>query len=362
MGERVYNFFPGPATLPFEVLEEARDGFMEYGNKGMSLLELSHRGKEYEGLQTETESLLKELLNAPPEYRVLFMGGGASTQFALIPMNFLTAGKEADYLVTGSFAKKAYEEAAVIGKANVAINTKDTNYNRIPKLNEIKLSSAPAYVHFTTNNTIYGTQWQEMPKFARVPLVADMSSDILSRPFEVSDFGMIYAGAQKNLGPAGVTVVILNPEMLDQANSNLPVIMQYKTFVNNDSLYNTPPSYAVYMVNLVLKWVKKNGGVAAMEKRNREKAAYIYEVIDNNAGFYKGHAQPESRSQMNVTFRLPSEELEAAFVAQAIKAGLVGLKGHRSVGGIRASIYNAMPVDGCKALAEFMKDFVKING
>ncbi len=362
MGERVYNFYPGPATLPYEVLEEASQSFLDFNHKGMSLLEMSHRGKDYEAIQNETESLMKELLDMPDHYRVLFMGGGASTQFALVPMNFLKPGTEADYIVTGSFAKKAYEEAAKIGKANIAASTKGSNFDRLPAKEEIKLSASPVYVHLTSNNTIYGTQWQELPSFGGVPLVADMSSDIMSRRFDVSQFSLIYAGAQKNLGPAGVTVVIIDPGLLEKANTDLPVIMQYKTFVENDSLYNTPPVYAIYMVNLVLKWIKKNGGLAAMERRNQEKAKYIYDVLDQYPEFYKGHAQKEYRSLMNVTFRLPSEELEATFVAEGAKNGLVGLKGHRSVGGIRASIYNAMPVEGCKALAEFMKEFVKKNG
>lgn len=362
MGERVYNFFPGPATLPLEVLEEAGRDFTNFKNTGMSLLEMSHRGKDYEAIQTETEALLKELLNVPEKYRVLFMGGGASTQFALLPLNFLTPGTEADYLVTGNFAKKAYEEATRVGKANIAASTKDTNFDRIPQKEEIKLSAAPAYVHFTSNNTIYGTQWQEMPDFNGVPLMADMSSDILSRAFDVSKFSLIYAGAQKNLGPAGVTVVIINPEILEKANPNLPKILQYKTFVENNSLYNTPPTFAIRIVNLVLKWVKKNGGVSVIERRNREKAKLVYEVIDRSNGFYKGHAQKEARSMMNVTFRLASEELEKRFAEEGAKAGLVGLKGHRSVGGIRASIYNAMPVAGCQALADFMEDFMKRNG
>jgi phosphoserine aminotransferase len=362
MTERVYNFFPGPATLPLEVLEEAQREFLNFRNTGMSVLEISHRGKDYEEVHNETESLFKEILNAPDDYRVLFMGGGASTQFALVALNFLTQGTEADYIVTGSFAQKAQEEAARIGKANIAATTEDTNFNRLPKKDEIKLSKAPVYIHMTSNNTIYGTQWQEMPTFEGIPLVADMSSDILSRPFDVTKFGLIYAGAQKNLGPAGVTVVLISPDLLNKANKNLPVIFQYGTFAKNNSLYNTPPSFTIYLINLVLKWVKRNGGLSAMAERNREKAKYIYDAIDNSNGFYRGHAQKECRSLMNVTFRLPSEELEAAFVSEAKKANLIGVKGHRSVGGMRASIYNAMPLEGCKRLAELMVDFAKKNG
>lgn len=362
MGERVYNFNPGPAMLPLEVLEEAQRELVDFKNSGMSILEISHRGKDYEAVQTETEDLLKELLNIPSEYQVLFMGGGASMQFALIPINFLLPGTEADYVVTGIFAKKAYEEAQKIGKVNIAASSKETNFDRTPDLDQIKLSNSPAYIHITSNNTIYGTQWPELPEFEGKNLVADMSSDILSKPFNVSKFDLIYAGAQKNLGPSGVTVVIINPEMLAKANKNLPVIMQYQTFVENASLYNTPPSFAVYIVNLVLKWVKKNGGVAGMEKINREKAQIVYDTIDQSNGFYQGHAQKEYRSLMNVTFRLPNEELEKTFVSEAKAVGLVNLKGHRSVGGMRTSIYNAMPVEGCRILADFMRDFMKKNG
>jgi phosphoserine aminotransferase len=361
MSERVFNFNPGPATLPLPVLQEAQKDLLNFKNTGMSILEVSHRGKEYEEVQNETESLFKELIGAPSDYRVLFMGGGASTQFALVPLNFLTPAAQADYIISGSFAEKAYEEAARVGKVNIAASTKGTNFDRVPDAAEIKFSDHPAYVHLTSNNTIYGTQWPEFPK-GKAPLVADMSSDILSRAFNASDFDLIYAGAQKNLGPAGVTVVLVKPEFLSKANTNLPVIFQYGTFVKNSSMYNTPPTFAIYIMNLVLKWVKNNGGVAAMEKRNREKAALIYNAIDNSGGFYKGHAQKGSRSLMNVTFRLPSEELEATFVSEAKKIGLAGIKGHRSVGGMRASIYNAMPVDGCKTLAEFMKEFQKKNG
>ncbi|HYH01485.1 MAG TPA: 3-phosphoserine/phosphohydroxythreonine transaminase, partial [Bacillota bacterium] len=238
----------------------------------------------------------------------------------------------------------------------------DSNYDRIPQTSEIKLSKAPAYIHMTSNNTIFGTQWQQLPEFPGIPLVADMSSDILSRAFDVSKFDLIYAGAQKNLGPSGVTVVLISPEMLAKVNKNIPVIFQYSVFAKNNSLYNTPPSFSVYLVNLMLKWLKGNGGLTAMEQRNKEKAAYIYDAIDNSNGFYRGHAQKDSRSLMNVTFRLPNEELETIFVSEAKKAGLVGVKGHRSVGGMRASIYNAMPMAGCKLLADLMSDFAKRNG
>ncbi len=362
MSKRVYNFNPGPAILPLPVLEEAQRDLLDFKHTGMSILEVSHRGKDYEELHNETETLLKESLGAPADYRVLFMGGGASAQFALVPMNFLPAGAVADYIVTGSFAEKAYEEAGRVGQVRIAASSQATHYDRIPGLAEIDVRPDSAYVHITSNNTIFGTQWPVLPEFPGVPLVADMSSDILSRPFDVSKFGLIYAGAQKNLGPSGVTVVLISPEMLAKGNKNLPVIFQYGTYAKNNSLYNTPATFAVYIVNLVLKWVKANGGVTAMAERNRAKAALIYDAIDNAGGFYQGHAVKEYRSQMNVTFRLPSEELEAAFVSEAKKLDLIGLKGHRSVGGMRASIYNAMPQEGCRTLAEFMKDFAKRNG
>jgi phosphoserine aminotransferase len=362
MADRVYNFNPGPATLPVSVLEEAQRDLLNFKHTGMSIMEISHRSKEYEEVQNETEALFKELLNAPADYRVLFMGGGASAQFALIPMNFLKPGTEADYIVSGSFAEKAYEEATRVGKVNIAASTKGTNFDRIPDPGSISLSKSPVYVHLTSNNTIYGTQWQQFPDLKGVDVVADMSSDILSRRFDVSRFSLIYAGAQKNLGPAGVTVVLINPAFLAKASPNLPVIFQYGTFVKNNSLYNTPPAFAVYIMNLFLKWVKNNGGLVAVEARNREKAGLVYNAIDNSGGYYKGHAQKESRSLMNLTFRLPNEQLEDTFAGEAKKAGMVGLKGHRSVGGMRASIYNAMPVEGCKALVEFMKDFQKRNG
>lgn len=362
MSDRVFNFNPGPAVLPLSVLEEAQKELLNFKGTGMSILEISHRCKEYEEVNAEAESLMKELLNAPNDYRVLFLQGGASTQFAMIPLNFLGAGAEADYVITGSWAEKAYDEAAKIGKANIAATSKGTNHNRIPAPGEIKLGNSPAYLHITTNNTIFGTQWQLMPDFKGVTMVADMSSDMLSRPFDVSKFGLIYAGAQKNLGPAGVTIVIINPAMLERANKNIPTMMQYGIHAKNNSLYNTPPVFAVYLVNLVLKWIKASGGLTAIEKVNKEKAAYIYDAIDASGGFYKGHAQKDSRSLMNITFTLPNEDLEKTFAGEATKQKLIGLKGHRSVGGMRASVYNAMSVEGCKTLVSFMKDFQKRNG
>ncbi|MDN5293679.1 MAG: phosphoserine aminotransferase [Eubacteriales bacterium] len=359
MNERVFNFNPGPATLPLPVLEEAQRELLNYKGTGMSILETSHRSKEYEAINAETEALLKEILEIPDNYRVLFLQGGATMQFDMVPLNFLTEGATADYILTGSFAEKAYKEAQKVGNVHVAASTKDENYRRIVRFDEIKLSENPAYVHITSNNTIFGTQWKEFPDFGDIPLIADMSSDILSRRIDVKKFALIYAGAQKNLGPAGVTVVIIRDDMIARSNKKLPSMLRYDVHAENNSLYNTPPVFAVYMVNLVLKWVKNQGGLAVIEKINEEKASYLYEVIDESEGFYAGHAEKDSRSLMNVTFRLPSEELEKKFIAEAAEKGLKGLKGHRSVGGIRASIYNAMPVEGCRRLAEFMRDFYK---
>lgn len=361
MTARVYNFYPGPATLPLPVLQEAQQELLEYNNRGMSIMELSHRSPDVGDLVLETEELLKQLLGFSKDYRVLFLQGGASTQFAMVPLNFLPKESTADYIITGSFADKAYKEAAKIGNAHVAFNTKETGHNRIPDKSELELSSQPAYIHLTSNNTIFGTQWKSFPDFGDIPIIADMSSDILSRPFDTSKFGLIYAGAQKNLGPAGVTVVIIRSDLLDKVPSDLPNIFRYDIHAEKNSLYNTPPVYAIYMVKKVLLWVKKCGGLEFLEKQNEKKANLIYQVIDELNDFYRGHAQKDCRSLMNITFRLPSEEKEKAFIAQATEQGLVGLKGHRSVGGVRASIYNAMPVEGCEKLAEFMKDFYRNN-
>lgn len=358
MVKRVYNFYPGPATLPETVLATAQEELLNYKGLGMSVMELSHRSAPIEELISTAEKNLKELLNIPEDYRVLFLQGGASTQFYMVPFNFLPEGKTANYVITGNFAEKAYKEAAKVGQVHVAASTKEENHTRIVTKEEIQLSNDAAYVHITSNNTIFGTQWQEFPEFA-VPLVADMSSDILSRPFDVSKFDLIYAGAQKNLGPSGITVVIVSRKFLDiSAEQNIPTMLKYATHAEKNSLYNTPPTFPIYMVNLVLEWLKEQGGVEKIEQQNKQKAQILYDVIDTSDGFYKGHAVKD-RSMMNVTFRLPSEELEKRFVKEAEENGLVGLKGHRSVGGIRASIYNAMPVAGCEALADFMREFRK---
>jgi|SRR5680860_479368 len=360
--ERIFNFNAGPATLPLVVLEEAQSELLNYKGTGMSVMENSHRTKEYEAINSEAEALVMDLLGVPENYRVLFLQGGASTQFAGVPMNLVSADSHADYILTGAWSEKAYKEASKFIKTNVVASTKEENFTRIPRADEIKVSENPAYVHLCSNNTIFGTQWQSFPDLGDVSLVGDMSSDILSRRFDVSKFALIYAGAQKNLGPAGVTVVIIRKDLLENIPSSIPSMLRYDIHAKNDSLYNTPPSFTVYMVNLVLHWLKNNGGLDAAEKRNEEKAALIYEAIDNSGGYYRGHARKDSRSRMNITFRLPNEELEKTFAAEAATQDMIGLKGHRSVGGLRASIYNAMSIEGCRALVDFMKVFQSKNG
>ncbi|MDO9535991.1 MAG: 3-phosphoserine/phosphohydroxythreonine transaminase [Bacillota bacterium] len=359
---RVFNFYPGPATLPLPVLEQAQKEFLDYRGSGMSVMETSHRSKEFEEIITSAESLMLELLDLSDDYRVLFLQGGASLQFAMLPLNYLPAGTAADYVLTGVFAEKAIQEAGRLGKTNISASSKDNKYRNIPLNEEIKLSESPAYVHITTNNTIYGTQWKYIPECGEFPLVADMSSDILSRKIDMSKFSLVYAGAQKNLGPSGVTTVIISKTMLQKAQDNLPMILSYKVHADADSLHNTPPTFSVYMLKLVLQWVKEQGGVQAMDIFNQKKADLIYEAIDNSGGFYKGHAVREDRSTMNITFRLPNEDHEKLFVEEAKKEGLIGLKGHRSVEGIRASVYNAMPLEGCETLSRFMTEFAKKKG
>jgi phosphoserine aminotransferase len=359
---KVYNFNAGPAILPQPVLEQAQQELRDYQGSGMSILEMSHRSKEYEAINTQAEAAFKRLLGLDDEYRVLFLQGGASMQFAMVPLNFLPPGASADYRVTGAWAEKAYEEAGKIGQARVAASTAAEQFRRVPRQDEIELSQSAAYVHVTSNETIQGVQWHAWPDFGDRPLVADMSSDILSRPLDARKFALIYAGAQKNLGPAGVTVVLLRQSWLASASTTAPTMLRYATHAKNNSLYNTPPAFAVYMLNLVLEWIEELGGLEAIDERNRHKAASIYEAIDKSGGFYRGHATPDSRSLMNVTFRLPSEELEKRFVSDSTAAGMVGLAGHRSVGGIRASIYNAMTQEGVAVLASFMGEFARKNG
>ena len=362
MNNRIFNFNAGPAALPLEVLMEAQAEFLNYQQTGMSILEISHRSKPYEVINAEAEANMKEILGLGDNYSVLFLQGGASTQFAMVPMNFLPQGSTADYILTGSWSEKALKEAKLFGNTHVAGTTAESHYKRIPRMDEIKLSDQPAYVHITSNNTIFGTQWHELPSFGQVPLIADMSSDILNKPFKAENFALIYAGAQKNLGPSGVTVVIIRKDLLENNPKTISAMLRYETHAKNDSMYNTPPVFSVYMLNLVLRWVKAQGGLTAIGKRNVAKAGLVYDTIDQSSGFYRGHADRDSRSLMNVTFRLPNEEQEKKFAKEAEESGFIGLKGHRSVGGLRASMYNAMTVEGCQALKEFMIEFQRKNG
>ena len=361
MAKRAYNFNAGPSALPLAALQKAQAQLLDFQGAGMSILEMSHRGKEYEAVHNQAIALLRELMGIPEDYEVLFLQGGASLQFAMIPMNFLPAGRRAAYAITGVWSEKAFDEAKRLGEVYEAASSKSDKHNRIPSLEELKVDEDSAYLHITSNNTIYGTQWKDFPDTGSVPLIADMSSDILSRPVDVSKFSLIYAGAQKNLGPAGVTVVIIKRDFLATANPNIPTMLRYGTFAKENSLYNTPPTFGIYLMGLVLEWIKEQGGLTAITRRNEEKAALIYDAIDASNGFYKGHAVPAARSLMNITFRLPTEELEKKFLAEAKQAGFVGLAGHRSVGGCRASAYNAVPVEACKALKELMEKFQKEN-
>ncbi|WP_281885403.1 3-phosphoserine/phosphohydroxythreonine transaminase [Paenibacillus sp. YYML68] len=361
MSKRAYNFNAGPAALPLEVLQRAQEELVEYQGIGMSIMEISHRSSQYEKLNEETQVLLKELFAIPDGYKVMFLQGGASTQFAMIPMNLLKEGKTAHYVHTGSWADKAIKEAKLFGATAVAASSEEDKFTRMPDLSGLALGEDAAYLHLTSNETIEGTQFQTYPDTGSVPLIGDMSSDILSRPVNVAQFGMIYAGAQKNLGPSGVTLVIMREDLLQDAPKGVATMLRYDTHVKNNSLYNTPPVYSVYMMNLVLHWIKDHGGLAAMEQRNKEKTDLIYQAIDSSDGFYRGVVQAPYRSRMNITFRLGTEELEKAFVKESEQNGFVGLKGHRSVGGLRASTYNAVPHESCKALADFMNDFRSRN-
>lgn len=354
---RAYNFNAGPAALPLAVLQRAQAEFVDFNGIGMSIMEISHRSKDYEVVHNQAIALLKELLAIPDDYEVLFMQGGASLQFAMVPMNFLLPGKRAGYVMTGVWSEKAFAEAEKLGETFVVASAKDSNYRHIPALAELNYDSNAAYVHLTSNNTIFGTEWQQFPNISEVPLIADMSSDILSRPFDVSKFALIYAGAQKNLGPSGVTVVIVRRQLLERANKQVPTMLKYATFAKENSLYNTPPTFGIYMMKLMLEWVKEQGGLNAIHKRNQQKAALIYQIIDNSNGFYIGHAEPGSRSLMNITFRLADAGLEKKFLEVAKAAGFVGLAGHRLVGGCRASAYNAVPYESCLALSHLMIDF-----
>ncbi|WP_409304554.1 3-phosphoserine/phosphohydroxythreonine transaminase [Peribacillus sp. SCS-155] len=355
--KRALNFNAGPAALPEPVLRKAQEDWLNISNTGMSVMELSHRSKPYEEIHNGAISLLKQLLNVSDDYEVLFLQGGASLQFSMVPMNLLTTGKRGYYALTGTWSEKALKEAEKIGDSGIAASSRESNYSFIPSVEDITYENDAAYVHLTSNNTIYGTQWSDFPKLKDVPVIADMSSDILSKEINVNDFGLIYAGAQKNLGPSGVTVVIIRKDLI-QENKQLPTMLSYYTHAKNNSLYNTPPTLAIYLLSLVLEWAKDQGGIKSIEETNFNKAKLIYDAIDMSNGFYKGHALKESRSKMNVTFTLPDEQATQAFLKRAKEEGFVGLAGHRSVGGCRASIYNAVPLSHCEQLASFMKDFL----
>lgn len=358
---RVFNFSAGPCTLPVPVLEEARDSLLNWNDTGMSVMEMSHRSKPFESILAESEKSLRALLDIPENYKVLFLQGGASLQNTMVPMNFLKEGQTADYVITGAWGKKSLEAAKLVGNVNVAFDNKANNYNDVPDLGTLTYSENPAYIHFTSNETIHGVEFPGDPSL-KAPVVCDMSSDILSRKVDISKYGLIYAGAQKNMGPAGVTVVIINEQLLGKVPEKQHPMLDYKLISENDSMYNTPPCWGIYMCGLVYKWVLAEGGVTEMNKRARERTKLVYDAIEASNGFYKGHAAPGARSVMNVTFTLPSDELTDKFVKEAKAEKLDGLKGHRSVGGCRASIYNAFPLEGCEVLAAFMKDFAGRNG
>jgi phosphoserine aminotransferase len=361
MTERIFNFSAGPAVLPVPVLEQAQREMLSLPGVGMSVMEISHRSKTFDEIINRTEASLRELLRIPSNYHVLFLQGGASLQFSMVPMNFLPADGSADYVLTGSWGKKALKEAKKVGAVNVAATMADGGFTRVPSREEMSLSPHAAYVHITSNETIEGVQWKREPNVGDVPLVVDSSSDILSRELDISKYALIYAGAQKNMGPSGVTLVIIRDDLLQRIPENMPTMLDYGVHVQNKSLYNTPNTWGIYIMDLVCKWLKDQGGLAGMERQNDEKAQLIYDAIDAT-DFYRGHADADCRSTMNVTFRLPTEELEKKFAAEATAQGLDGLKGHRSVGGIRASIYNAFPRAGVEALVSFMKDFERRNG
>jgi phosphoserine aminotransferase len=359
MVKRNINFNPGPAAIPLEVLKIVQDELLDYKGTGMSIIESSHRGKEFEAINDQTIALIREVLGLGSEYHVLFLGGGASTQFDLIPMNFIGAGQTAAYVDTGDFAARALKVCQIVAKAHVAFSSKEEKYRRVPKMNEIKYPEDVAYLHVCSNNTIEGSQFSEYPETGKIPLIADMSSDIASRRRDFKKFSLIYAGAQKNLGPAGVTLVVIRDEFLAKANKGLPTLLSYKTHADNKSLYNTPPVFGIYIMKLVLEWIKSKGGLEGVEKINEAKKNLLYGAIDSAPDFYKNPVDKDSRSWMNVTMRLPTEDLENKFIADAQKEGLIGLKGHRSVGGIRFSIYNAVSLEEIQRTVDFMARFRK---
>jgi phosphoserine aminotransferase len=358
---RVYNFSAGPAVLPLPVLEEIQRDLISLPGVGMSILEISHRSKTFDDIIQGCEADMRRLAKIPAEYKILFLQGGASLQFSMVPMNLLPPNGSADYIVTGAWGQKAVKEAKKVGGVKIAASTESENFTRLPKQDELKLDPNAAYVHMTSNNTIFGTEFHWLPETGSVPLVSDMSSDIFSRPIDVPKHALIYAGAQKNLAPAGVTLAIIREDMLKRSQPTLHTMLNYAVHAENQSLYNTPPVFAIYVMRLVMTWLLKNGGLEAVDAKNARKAGKLYAEIDRT-GYYRGHAHKDCRSRMNVTFRLPSEDLEKKFAKEATAAGLDGLKGHRSVGGLRASIYNAFPEAGVDVLVDFMKEFERRNG
>jgi phosphoserine aminotransferase len=358
----IYNFSAGPAVLPKAVLQQAQAELPDWHGSGMSVMEMSHRGKEYMGIHAQAEADLREVMGIPANYKVLFLQGGAHLQFSMIPLNLLRGKGCADYVNTGEWSKKAIGEAKKFCNVNVAADNSDKSCTYVPAFNTWKLDKKAAYVHYTPNETIGGVEFNWVPDTGSVPLVADMSSNILSRSVDVSKFGLIYAGAQKNIGPAGLTLVVVREDLVGHADPRLPTMMDYKIHADNDSMYNTPPTYAIYMAGLVFQWLKKNGGIAAMEKTNIAKARLLYDAIDASNGFYKCPVNKADRSRMNVPFTLKDANLDGDFLKQADARGLLQLKGHRSVGGMRASIYNAMPLEGVQALVNFMNEFARNHG
>ncbi len=356
---RVYNFSAGPAALPEEVLQRAADEMLEYGDSGQSVMEMSHRSKEYQAIIDSAESLLREIMSIPDNYKVLFLQGGASSQFAMIPLNLMTTGK-ADFIVTGQWANKAYQEASRYGDCKIVASSKDKTFSYIPEIDNSEFRPDASYVHICQNNTIYGTRFSDIPETGNVPLISDMSSCILSEPVDVSKYAVIYAGAQKNMGPAGLTVVIIREDLIGNARETTPTMFNYQIHADNGSMYNTPPTYGIYILKLVLEWLKNKGGLSAMKEYNEKKAAVLYDFLDSSA-LFNATVQGKDRSLMNVPFVTGNEELDAKFVSEAKKAGFINLKGHRSVGGMRASIYNAMSMEGVEKLVAFMKKFEAEN-
>lgn len=359
---RKKNFFAGPSVLPQEVLDELHEDLLDYKGYGVSMIEASHRGEPFEGMYNETLALLRELMNIPDDYDVFFLGGGATLQFSMIPMNFLPPGGVADYLKSGTWTNKAVQDAQKIGNVNLYYDGSENNFTSLPDPASVHPSKNSSYLYLCSNETIGGVEWQDFPETGSVPLIADMSSDLLSREVPVEKFSMIYGGVQKNLGPAGATLIILKKEMLERQNKNLTAYLDYKVHVKGDGLYNTPPVFSIWGVKLVLEWIKKNGGAAGMAKRASLKSSIIYNTIDTSGGFISSPVDKKYRSKMNIVFRLPNEDLEKKFLNEAKELGMLGLKGHRSVGGLRASVYNSLPIEDVQALAQFMKEFQRVNG